>query len=65
MVGGTGLYVDMLVGRMSYPNVPPNATLRKKLAGKTAKQLFAMLQKLDPARAATIERENQGGLCAP
>ncbi|HEV7449704.1 MAG TPA: tRNA (adenosine(37)-N6)-dimethylallyltransferase MiaA [Candidatus Paceibacterota bacterium] len=58
VVGGTGLYVDMLVGRMSYPNVPPNEALRKKLANKTALQLFAMLKKADPARAANIEASN-------
>ncbi len=58
VVGGTGLYVDMLTGRMSYPNVPPNAALRKRLANKSAAQLFAMLQKADPARAKTIDRHN-------
>lgn len=58
VVGGTGLYVDMLTGRMSYPNVPPDPSLRKKLADKSATQLFAMLQKADPARAATIDRHN-------
>jgi tRNA dimethylallyltransferase len=58
VVGGTGLYVDMLTGRMSYPNVPPNEALRAKLAHKTAPQLFAMLEKADPARAATIEKDN-------
>lgn len=58
IVGGTGLYVDMLVGRMSYPNVPPDDALRKRLSKKTPAQLYAMLQKLDPARAATIEKEN-------
>lgn len=58
VVGGTGLYVDMFTGRMSYPNVPPNARLRAKLDKKTPGQLFAMLQKLDPARAATIDAHN-------
>lgn len=58
VVGGTGLYVDMLTGRMSYPAVPPNAALRAKLANKSAEQLFAMLLKADPARAATIDPHN-------
>lgn len=58
MVGGTGLYVDMFTGRMSYPNVPPNEALRARLDKKTPAQLFAMLQKLDPARAATIDPHN-------
>ena len=55
VVGGTGLYVDMLLGRMAYPNVPPNNKLRRQLEQRTTKQLFAQLQKLDPRRAATIE----------
>lgn len=58
LVGGTGLYVDTFVGRMSYAEVPPNLELRKKLANKTAPQLFALLQKADPARAKTIEAGN-------
>ena len=58
LVGGTGLYVDIFLGRMSYPNVPPNPALRKKLANKTAIQLFKTLEELDPARAETIEKQN-------
>ena len=59
VVGGTGLYVDMLLGRMAYPNVSPNAALRERLEQRTTKQLFAQLQKLDPRRAATIEPGNK------
>lgn len=55
VVGGTGLYVDMLLGRMSYPNVPPNPALRARLEKLSVERLFAMLQKADPRRAATIE----------
>jgi tRNA dimethylallyltransferase len=55
VVGGTGLYIDTFVGRMSYPNVPPNKALRAKLDTKTTEELLAMLQKLDPRRAASIE----------
>src|SRR3989344_2251785 len=55
VVGGTGLYVDMLLGRMAYPNVPPNPALRKKLEQKTTEKLFKQLKKLDPRRAANIE----------
>ena len=59
VVGGTGLYIDMLLGRMAYPNVPPNQVLRTKLEQKTTKQLFAQLQKLDPRRAANIEPDHK------
>ncbi len=59
VVGGTGLYVDMLLGRMAYPNVPPNTALRTSLGKKTVAQLFSQLKKLDPRRAATIEPEHK------
>ncbi len=55
VVGGTGLYADVLLGRMSYSPVPPNPALRAKLEKKPVKQLFAQLKKLDPERAVTIE----------
>lgn len=58
LVGGTGLYIDTFLGRMSYAEVPPNPALRAKLEKKSAPQLFAQLQKLDPRRAANIEKEN-------
>lgn len=58
IVGGTGLYVDMLLGRMSYPEVPPNHALRKQLEKKSAQQLFQMLKKLDPKRAKNIDAKN-------
>ena len=56
--GGTGFYIDTLLGRMSIPEAPPNKTLRKVLAKKTAPQLFLMLKKLDSRRAKTIDRHN-------
>lgn len=56
--GGTGLYIKALVENIAYPDVPPDWKLRKKLEQKTAKRLFAMLEKLDPARAKTIDPHN-------
>lgn len=56
--GGTGFYIDALLGRMPLPNVPPNRALREKLEKKTAPQLFKMLQKLDPRRAKNIDAQN-------
>lgn len=56
--GGTGFYIDALLGRMPLPNVPPNPELRKKLASKSAPQLFKILQKLDPRRAKKIDAQN-------
>ena len=59
VVGGTGLYADVLLGRMVLPEVPPNVTLRAKLEQLTAKELFARLLKKDPERAATIEPDHK------
>ncbi len=59
VVGGTGLYIDTLLGRMSYPNVPPNPQLRAKLEKLSTDELFARLKKLDPRRAKTIERHHK------
>ncbi len=58
IVGGTGFYIDSLLGRVTLPDVPPDQALRKKLSGKSAVQLFAMLKKLDRKRAQTVDRHN-------
>jgi tRNA dimethylallyltransferase len=58
VAGGTGFYIDALLGNIVLPNVPPNPPLRKKLSKLTANELFALLEKKDPARATTIEPEN-------
>ena len=55
VVGGTGLYADVLLGRMTLPEVPPNLKLRAKLEKLSNAKLYAMLLKKDPERAATIE----------
>lgn len=53
--GGTGFYIDALLGRITLPDVPPNSKLRAQLEKKSAAQLFALLEKKDPQRAKTIE----------
>jgi tRNA dimethylallyltransferase len=58
LAGGTGLYIDALVYGIDFPAVKPNVTLRAELARKTAPELLAQLQELDPARAETIEQQN-------
>jgi tRNA dimethylallyltransferase len=55
IVGGTGFYVDALLGRIALPNVPPNPKLRARLEKKGVGELFDLLKKADPARAKTIE----------
>lgn len=57
--GGTGFYVEALLGETSIPEVPPNPELRKELEEKTAEELFDILQKLDPERAGAIDAKNK------
>lgn len=58
VVGGTAFWIDALVYNLNLPDVPPNQKLRASLAKKTARELLAVLEKLDPARAKTIETKN-------
>lgn len=59
ITGGTGYYIDALVGRIVLPNVAPNIKLRARLEKKSAVQLYAILKKRDPRRAKTIEPEHK------
>lgn len=56
--GGTGFYIDALLGRIALPAVPPNPKLRAQLAKKTTTQLYAILKKLDARRARDIDAQN-------
>lgn len=58
VAGGTFFYVDMLLGRITTPEVPPNPDLRDELEQLTVEDLYARLQKLDPKRAETIDPNN-------
>ena len=59
VAGGTGFYIDALVGRITLPNVPPNPAFRR-IHNKTATAvLLCMLEKVDPVRAQTIEPNNK------
>ncbi len=55
VVGGTGLYIDALLGRIVLPNVPPNKSLRARLEKKSIEEIYRLLKKKDPRRAQTIE----------
>lgn len=59
VVGGTGFYIDTLLGRLVLPNVPPNPALRAQLERKNVEELYIMLKKKDPARAGTIEPKHK------
>ncbi len=56
--GGTGFYIDALLGRISIPDVPPNRELRRGLRAVEAPQLYVILKKLDARRAREIDRHN-------
>lgn len=56
--GGTGFYIRALVDGLVIPEAKPNPKLRKVLEKKSVDELFAMLKKSDPDRAATIDPKN-------
>ena len=57
--GGTGFYIDAVVNGVVFPEVPPNAKLRKTLEKKSTKELFKILNKLDKRRAKNIDANNK------
>jgi tRNA dimethylallyltransferase len=66
IVGGTGFYIDALLGRMTLPDVPPEPAFRKSVNKLAAASLFTLLKKADPARAKAMdtpsERNNKARL---
>jgi tRNA dimethylallyltransferase len=59
IAGGTGFYIDALVGRISLPEVSANPALRKRLEKKTAATLFKLLQMKDPKRAHQMDTPSE------
>ena len=59
IVGGTFLYIDALLGKISTPKVPPNEKLRVHLETLPNDELFKLLINADPARAEDIDRSNK------
>ena len=57
--GGTGFYIDNLLGDMHTPDVPPNKILRKKLESLSTEELFSKLKKKNSTRAKTIDSKNR------
>jgi len=57
--GGTGFYIDALIGKINLPEVPPNKALRKKLEKLSAEKLYKMLLKKDSRRAKEIDPRNK------
>jgi tRNA dimethylallyltransferase len=58
IAGGTFFYVDMLLGRITTPQTPPDPALRAKLETYTAQELYAELREKDPRRALDMDPQN-------
>lgn len=58
IVGGTGMYIDALVGRIALARVEPNKELRKELEVLPLENLQDKLRELDPERFKTIDTKN-------
>ena len=58
LVGGTGFYIDAVAGGISFPIVPQNSKLRRRLNKLSAVTLYKLLKKKDSARAKTIDPKN-------
>ncbi len=59
IVGGTGLYVQAFVDNLKIPRVPPHKKFRESLDQKSAEELFALYETLDPVGAEKIDRKNK------
>ncbi|MCX6762581.1 MAG: tRNA (adenosine(37)-N6)-dimethylallyltransferase MiaA [Candidatus Moranbacteria bacterium] len=57
--GGTGFWIQAIVDDVNFPEVKPDWKLRERLEKYSADKLFAMLKKLDPARAKNIDSKNK------
>ena len=57
--GGTGFYIDALLGRVNMPEVPPDPKLRSSLREKSVEQLFSILEEKDPARARSMNESDR------
>ncbi len=57
--GGTGFYIDALIGRVALPDVLANTRLRARLDKKPVAELFQQLKQIDSRRARSIDRNNK------
>ncbi len=59
VAGGTGFYIDALLGTRTLATVPPDKKLRKTLLKETTGSLVKKLERLAPARVKTIDTKNR------
>lgn len=59
VAGGTGFYIDALLGGVALPSVAPDPALRSRLGKKSVAELFSMLRELDPSRAKRMDTPSE------
>lgn len=59
LVGGTGLWVDVIVDNLDLPSVPPNPELRANLEILSLEQLQQKLLELDPDGGGVVDIKNK------
>jgi len=59
LVGGTGLWFDMIIDNLAMPEVEPDLKLRAELEQRSEEDLFAEFVALDPIGAEVIDRKNK------
>lgn len=59
VAGGTFFYIDMLLRKITAPEVTPDIALRKELEGKDIETLYAELEQKDPERASAVDSKNK------
>ncbi len=59
IVGGTGLYIDILLKNFDLPQIPPNKDFRKNLANTDVHYLFELLKNKDSEAAESIDSNDR------
>lgn len=59
LVGGTGLWLSVIIDNASLTDVPPDPALREELNARTASDLFHQYKQLDPEGAELIDKNNK------
>ena len=59
LVGGTGLYIKAITQNSALPKVPPNYELREELETWDTEDMAVELERLDPRRAESIDKQNR------
>jgi tRNA dimethylallyltransferase len=59
IVGGSGQYLEAVVENYQIANIKPDESLRQELEGKTAQDLFAELEKKNPAFAEKLNNSDK------